>query len=399
MQGLSSRAIPFGLLTNRRASQDGPWVKTPRPFEIVAHRGLYMTEADEMLRPENTTAAYEQAAKQEYSAEMDAQALLSPKQSTANVSPKVVLFHNYTIGDTSQGNPFHYPGQPADASINSQKVSETDWETLQTARVDVDRQKAYVSYLRGKSAGELPQEYVNARIPDFKEALKAYLVSGQTGRIYIETKLPPVVTAKGLTNNNNLEEKVVQTLRELQQDGLDPYNRVVVISFSIASLKKLKQLDVENKIAKAYDMPCSYDYYHAGLLKQKTITPAIQQGLKISPRLMKQYLGISSIHPWYQDTTPGLIKAAHNAGLRVVPFVYGETWAAELKSKPSLTEEELRVLKEKGIRVPSSHISVPALIDMGVDGVITNAPERIRKLLESRDDVYEWNNPFEKKAI
>lgn len=67
-------------------------------------------------------------------------------------------------------------------------------------------------------------------------------------------------------------------------------------------------------------------------------------------------LGAEALNPWYGMVTPELVAAAHAAGLAVYPFTVDEVDDME------------------------------RLLDLGVDGLFTNHPDRLRRLLRTRGE-------------
>jgi len=122
-----------------------------------------------------------------------------------------------------------------------------------------------------------------------------------------------------------LEEEVVRCLRAAQLAV-----PVVVISFHAASLRAIRELD---------------PLVTTGYLVEKSNTSAVQRALRIGAR---------QLLPRADRATPALLAAARDAGLEVVIWTVNE---------PS----EMR-----------------RLIAAGVQGIITNFPDRLAALMPSR---------------
>jgi len=127
----------------------------------------------------------------------------------------------------------------------------------------------------------------------------------------------------GLVNYPGIEEKLIRKIREYQ---LTP--RVVVSSFNHYSLLKFRHL--------APDMNTAVLYMSAIL----------------EPWAYAKRIGANGIHPYKDLVTKRLIDQAHQFGMTVCPF----------------TIDDQKEMKE--------------LINLGVDGIMSNVPDRLILLLQ-----------------
>jgi len=100
-------------------------------------------------------------------------------------------------------------------------------------------------------------------------------------------------------------------------------------------------------------------FFDAVLARLRELEPAVRLGCLVSPRRPERRLeralavGAEALNPWFGLVTPELVAAAHAADLAVYPYTVDR-------------EEDMR-----------------RLLDMGVDGMLTNHPDRLRSLIEA----------------
>jgi len=120
-----------------------------------------------------------------------------------------------------------------------------------------------------------------------------------------------------------LEEKTIAQLKEFQMEKL-----AILSSFNHYSLLEVKKVDPQIKTG---------ILYMAGL---------------VDPWVYARYVGAQSIHPYLYSVVPSMVKGAIENHFTVYPFTVNE------------------------------EIHMKHLFHMGVTGMITNYPDRARKLLE-----------------
>ena len=164
-------------------------------------------------------------------------------------------------------------------------------------------------------------EFAAARVPALREVFQRY---GSRARYYIETKNPE--DAPGM------EEKLLALIAEFGlRAGAVAHWRVLVQSFSQASLLKIRDLDAELPLIQ---------------LVEKELTSAeIRAQL---PDIHEYAVGIGPARTSVDDQ---LVNATHDYGLVIHPYTVNE-------------EPEMQ-----------------RMIALGVDGVFTDYPDRLHKLI------------------
>jgi glycerophosphoryl diester phosphodiesterase len=163
-------------------------------------------------------------------------------------------------------------------------------------------------------------EYVGLRIPTLEEVFQRY---GSGANYYIETKNPEAAPG--------MEEELLRLMDEygLRRPAAERW-QVLIQSFSPASLKKIHALDPSLPLIQLYDEETS---------------EAIRANLDTA----RAYA--VGVGPFKGDVDAQLVEAAHTRCLYVHPYTVNE-------------EREMR-----------------ALIELRVDGIFTNFPDRLVKTL------------------
>ena len=172
-------------------------------------------------------------------------------------------------------------------------------------------------------------EYVGLQIPALEEIFQRY---GTSVNYYIETKNPEAVPG--------MEEELLRLMEEygLIPDPAEPANwQVLIQSFSPASLQKI------------YALGQAEPYRVTLPLIQLFSSTETSQTIQAQLDLVSTYA--VGIGPSKTDVDAALVEAAHAHCLDVHPYTVNET--AEMQ----------------------------ALIDLGVDGMFTNFPDRLDALL------------------
>jgi glycerophosphoryl diester phosphodiesterase len=171
------------------------------------------------------------------------------------------------------------------------------------------------------------------------EQLKAFDAGAHFGEEFAGTEIPTLaevleafpeaivnVELKSLTlNDTGLERAVIDVVREHQAEG-----RVIVSSFNPFCLRRMSNL--------ASDLPL-------GQLNDPELPFLLRKGVTLW-RVKRQ-----AIHPYYTMVDQKFVNAAHNKGRRVNAWTVNES-------------DEMR-----------------RLIDLGVDGVITDRPDVLHSVL------------------
>lgn len=234
---------------------------------------------------------------------------------------KVVVHHDFKTGRI-----FALPGQ-------QKEVRKTTWKELQTATFNASAHEQSMNRLLGPNAHyRSAKRFEKLRVPE----LETVLDSLPDTRFFVELKtISPF-------SNNRLEAKVARIIREKNL-----YDRVTVLSFSPLSLRIIKTMDPKIKTALNINVPA-----------------VVKKNLALLRGFVNLYAkglaGVDALQPNYGDTTPELVNLAHKAGLKLVSWVEHET----------RDEEQARFSE---------------LMDMGVDGLITNAVDLLKAEVEKRN--------------
>ncbi len=280
-------------------------------FEVVAHRGARTLADSREMACENTLPAFQAAARRGASIELDV---------IATRDGQLVVHH-----DDCSGKLFTLPN-------GDRFLREATYPQIRQARFNPAAHEADVLKMLGPNARyQLDPRFAHAEIPTLQAVLDAL---PPDTRLYIELKVPEKWYYPA--SNNRLAERVAELIAQRNL-----YDRVSVISFSPAALRRVKQRDPRIRTGLDFAMPAS---------RQNPLTLALLMGLA------KRVLGLSSLHMRYQDATPAMVAAAHRQGLRVVPYVSDQTRAEEAAM-------------------------FPQLMARGVDGLITNAVDLLQQAL------------------
>lgn len=216
-----------------------------------------------------------------------------------------------------------------------------DLTLAQLQAYDVGRIAPGSSYARG-----FPQQQPadGERIPRLKDVFELVRARGAKDvRFNIETKLSPQQPQETVS----VEAMTDALLRELRAAGV--LERTTVQSFDWRSLQRVQQL--EPRLATAY------------LTVQTANNDNTRDGT------------------W----TAGLRLADHGSVPRLVKAAGGGTWSP---NAGALTRELLAEARALGLRVVPWTVNDEAvmekLVDWGVDGIITDHPERLRAVLQRR---------------
>ncbi len=162
------------------------------------------------------------------------------------------------------------------------------------------------------------KKYQGVTIPTLKEVLELLTERPANATVELNIELKT-----GIVDYPELEEKVLELTH---QYGI--HSRTIFSSFNHYSLKKMRELDSKARIGVLYI---------AGIYEPW--------------EYVKQFAA-EAIHPIFYNIRPELVKQAHRAGIKVNPFTVNE---------PGMMKK---------------------MIDCGVDGVITNYPDRLLSLLK-----------------
>jgi glycerophosphoryl diester phosphodiesterase len=295
-----------------------------RPFDLEGHRGA------RGLAPENTLAAFRKAI---------AIGVTTIETDIAVTKDRVpVISHNPSLVPElvrdGTGKWLTAPG----ASIHSLTLDEL--RRYDIGRLDPDTKYARQFPEQRPSDGE--------RFPTLREVLQLVATAGKPIRLNIETKLTP--DNAGDTVDAATFVRVI--LDEVRAAKLA--DRVTIQSFDWRSLIEVKRvapdvptscLTIEstgmNTMAQA---PDGKSPWHAGLKDSDYRSVAA----------LVAAAGCSTWSMFWRNLTPALVADAHARGLEVLPWTVDDP------------------------------ADMQRLIDMGVDGIITDYPDRLRDVMKAR---------------
>jgi glycerophosphoryl diester phosphodiesterase len=294
-------------------------------FDLQGHRGA------RGLAPENTLAAFATAL-------MIGVTTLETDLAVTK-DGVLVLSHDPVLNpDIVRGPDGRWIAEPAPA-IRSLMLAELK-------RFDVGRLKPDTKYAR-----QFPQQRAvdGQRIPTLEELFALAETSGKQPRFNIETKLSPDKPAEA-PDPETFARLVVEAVRRA---GLAA--RTTVQSFDWRTLLVVQRLAPEIETV-CLTSPSSLRDEGAGAARRPSpwlggLDPADHAGSV--PRLAKA-AGCGTWSPRFQDLGAGQVVEAHGLGLKVVPWTVNEAEA------------------------------MARLIDMQVDGLITDYPDRAREVMAAK---------------
>ncbi|NLA76632.1 MAG: glycerophosphodiester phosphodiesterase [Clostridiales bacterium] len=245
--------------------------------DIIAHRGA------SYYAPQNTMPAFRKAA------ELSADGIETDVHLTKD--NRLVLCHNYTIDETSDGQ----------GKITDYTLSEL---------MDFD----FGSYFS--------HEFSNVKMPTLDELFE-YLKTTAMSVFNVEIKAP----------KNKSAQIVRRTVEAAKAHGV--FERLLISSFNYKILSEAKSIDEHCRTA--------FLYPQMGQFLNKWLFPPVNLVRRISA---------AALHPHHRFVNKAVVDKAHRLGLKV------NVWT---------------VNDEKRMR---------QLIDMGVDGIITDRPDEAARILE-----------------
>ena len=169
--------------------------------------------------------------------------------------------------------------------------------------------------------GYFSDKFKDTRLPSLEEFL-THCESSDIEIMNIELKRP-------LVKETDIVEKTIAAVKE---HGL--FNKLLISSFDYRLLIRCKEIDPLTKTGYLYspDKPDTYKMF-------------------LTPVAFAKKIGADCLHPMYTYVTPGYVRRAHKAGIKV------NVWTVD---SPALTRY---------------------LVKCGVDGIITNCPDRIKNIV------------------
>ena len=305
-------------------------------FDIQAHRG------GRDARPENTLAAFA------YALELGVTTLEMDMQLTHD--GHVVISHD----------PWLNPALARDADGRYVQPGEYDIRSMTLAEV-----KSFDVGVMNPAAGEYYEAHgatqvsaPGSRIPTLAEVFDLVISYGRADvRLNIETKsyADPLDPAHRLSPDPALFVRIVyDTVRKF---GME--ERVTLQSFDWRTLTAMQKLYPRIDLSALSCEQPSWGREGCCLrLNEREASPWLG-GLNIHDfggnyvRAAKA-IGAHAVSPYYMELTPALVCEAHTLGMRVLPWTV------------------------------NSQSDMEAMLDMGIDGIITDRPKLLREILARR---------------
>ncbi len=302
-----------------------PARSTTRALDLQGHRGA------RGLRPENTLAAFAHA--------------LSLGVTTLELDLGVTRDGVVVVSHDAELNPDH----TRDASGRwlerpGPAIFAMSFDELRA--YDVGRLRPGTSY-----AARFPEQRAvdGQRVPSLRElAALARRAGNARVRFNVETKLDPRFPARTLPPEP-FADAVVRVLREERLAA-----RATIQSFDWRTLRRVRQVAPEIPTVCLTLQSGADDNVQAGRPGRSPWLDGLDaDDFPSLPRLVKAS-GAAAWSPHFAELTPALVAEAQALGLLVIPWTANEP----------------------------AHIA--ALLDAGVDGIITDYPDRLRAALDAR---------------
>lgn len=308
----------------------------PQLFDLEAHRG------GRDARPENTLVAFA------YAMELGVTTLEMDMQLTKD--GRVVISHNpFMSGNLAKGPDGNYvPAGKYDLrTMNLADIKKFDVGTMNPKAGD---------YYEGHGRTQL--SFPKTVMPTLEEVFELANAYGNTRVLFnIETKSysdPAFPEAKNNPDPAVFVKKVYEIIKKYHME-----DRVMLQSFDWRTLKEMKKLDPKITLVA---LTCEQPAWGRDSMNRQLGEPGASPwmaGLDIDDykgNYVKaaKAIGADIVSPYWEELSQELVNEAHELGMKVVP------WTVNSPEKMNM------------------------LIDMGVDGIITDKPWILRELLIKR---------------
>lgn len=252
-----------------------------------------------------------------------------PENSLAAYNQAIMMHANYVELDlrmTKDGHLIAMHDESLERTTNAKEIypKRAPW-LVRDFNLQEIRQLDAGSWFNRANKNKARQEYKQEHVPTLKEVIQFVKQKGnEKVGLYIETKAPNIYP--------EMEETLVDILRK---NGLINKNNIIFGSLSETSLRKLKKLAPSVKVVQLYSR---------NMLEGKDV----KQEFK---RISRYAAGVG---PSKELVVPKLIEVAHQNGLLV------HTWTVNKQD------------------------DMASLLSLGIDGEITNKPDRFVNLLKKR---------------
>lgn len=305
-------------------------------FDLEAHRG------GRDVRPENTLYSYA------YAIELGATSIECDMQLTKD--GQIVMSHN--------------------PILNSDITHDENGNYIENNKYDirlmtVDELKKFDVGVMDPNCGEYydlhgkTQFTYDAKIPTLEELMQLIQSYGDKNIVLnIETKSYPDPASAGYKNNAD-PKKFVEVFNNIVKK-YDMEDRVVLQSFDWQTLIEMKKLNPNISTSALWQEQPSWGRDSESLRRYEKKKSPWLGGLDIkdyqgNPVKAAHAIGADIISPYYTEISKQDVDEAHSLGMKVVPWT---------------------VNNEKDINM---------LLDMGVDGIISDKPWLLKQVLEKRN--------------
>lgn len=305
-------------------------------FDLEAHRG------GRDVRPENTLYSYA------YAIELGATSIECDMQLTKD--GQIVMSHN--------------------PILNSDITRDENGNYIENNKYDirlmtVDELKKFDVGIMDPNCGEYydlhgkTQFTYDAKIPTLEELMQLIQSYGDKNIVLnIETKSYPDPASAGYKNNAD-PKKFVEVFNNIVKK-YDMEDRVVLQSFDWQTLIEMKKLNPNISTSALWQEQPSWGRNSESLRRYEKKKSPWLGGLDIkdyqgNPVKAAHAIGADIISPYYTEISKQDVDEAHSLGMKVVPWT---------------------VNNEKDMNM---------LLDMGVDGIISDKPWLLKQVLEKRN--------------
>lgn len=305
-------------------------------FDLEAHRG------GRDVRPENTLYSYA------YAIELGATSIECDMQLTKD--GQIVMSHN--------------------PILNSDITRDENGNYIENNKYDirlmtVDELKKFDVGVMDPNCGEYydlhgkTQFTYDAKIPTLEELMQLIQSYGDKNIVLnIETKSYPDPASAGYKNNAD-PKKFVEVFNNIVKK-YDMEDRVVLQSFDWQTLIEMKKLNPNISTSALWQEQPSWGHDSESLRRYEKKKSPWLGGLDIkdyqgNPVKAAHAIGADIISPYYTEISKQDVDEAHSLGMKVVPWT---------------------VNNEKDMNM---------LLDMGVDGIISDKPWLLKQVLEKRN--------------
>ena len=305
-------------------------------FDLEAHRG------GRDVRPENTLYSYA------YAIELGATSIECDMQLTKD--GQIVMSHNPILNSdiTRDENGNYIENNKYDIRL----MTVDELKKFDVGVMDLNCGEYYD--LHGKT-----QFTYDAKIPTLEELMQLIQSYGDKNIVLnIETKSYPDPASAGYKNNAD-PKKFVEVFNNIVKK-YDMEDRVVLQSFDWQTLIEMKKLNPNISTSALWQEQPSWGRDSESLRRYEKKKSPWLGGLDIkdyqgNPVKADHAIGADIISPYYTEISKQDVDEAHSLGMKVVPWT---------------------VNNEKDMNM---------LLDMGVDGIISDKPWLLKQVLEKRN--------------